>query len=153
MLDKIKQYFQAPAETGEMSEQHRRLACAALLIEVAVIDNEFDGKELAALKTVLNQQFGIAGDEVDALITHAHKECTEATSTYQFTQQVNQHCDATEKFELIKGMWRIAFADGNLDKYEEYIVRKVSDLIYLSQADFIRAKQAARQSPSSPGGF
>ena len=37
-------------------------------------------------------------------------------------------------------MWEIAFADGNIDKYEEYVIRKVSDLIYISNDDFIKAK-------------
>lgn len=131
-------------EAGEMSDDHRRLACAALLIEVAVIDNEFDGEELAELKQILASQFNVSNEEVDALVTMAHNECSQATSMYQFTQLVNQHCSFSEKFDLVTGMWRIAFADGDLDKYEEYIIRKVADLIHLGHGEFIRAKQAAR---------
>ena len=65
---------------------------------------------------------------------------------YQFTQRINRYCSHEEKFHLITGMWRIAFADGDLDKYEEYIIRKVSDLIHLGHGEFIRAKHAARPS-------
>lgn len=147
MLNKIRDLFQPASETSDdsaQSESQQRLACAALLIEVAVIDNEFDGDELATLKNILHREFAIPTDEIDDLITLAHNECTEATSMYQFTQQVNQHCSFEQKFELVTNMWRIAFADGDLDKYEEYIIRKVSDLIYLGHGEFIRAKHAAR---------
>jgi uncharacterized tellurite resistance protein B-like protein len=63
---------------------------------------------------------------------------------YQFTQQVNEHCSVQDKFDLIAGMWRIAYADGELDKYEEYVIRKVADLIHVAHSDFIRAKHHSR---------
>lgn len=127
-----------------MNEEQRRLACAALLIEVAIIDNEFDSDELAALQTILQNQFGIAAEDCEALVTLAQSECEESTSMYQFTQLVNEHCSAEEKCDLVRGMWSIAYADGELDKYEEYVIRKVAELIYVSHADFIKAKHLAR---------
>lgn len=146
MLDLIKDFFQRRDNPGaeEMTEDQRRLACAALLIEVAIIDNEFSGEELLELKDILIRQFALEPDEVEGLIAMAHNECSEATSMYQFTQLVNQNCSFDEKFKLVTGMWRIAFADGDLDKYEEYIIRKVADLIHLGHGEFIRAKHAAR---------
>lgn len=147
MLSKIKDFLQGgndTSENGESDESQQRLACAALLIEVAVIDNEFDGAELATLKDILHREFQIPAADIDDLIALAHSECSEATSMYQFTQLVNQHSTFEEKFDLVTNMWRIAFADGDLDKYEEYIIRKVSDLIHLGHGEFIRAKHAAR---------
>ncbi len=146
MLSNIKEFFQGRVQTdaSEMTEEQSRLACAALLIEVAIIDNEFDGSEMATLKDILSSEFNIPQESVNDLVTMAHNECTEATSMYQFTQLVNQQCSFEEKFQLVTGMWRIAFADGDLDKYEEYVIRKVSDLIHLGHGEFIRAKHAAR---------
>lgn len=132
-----------------MNEEQRRLACAALLIEVAIIDNEFDAEEFAALQSILQNQFQIPAEDCKALTTLAQSECEESTSMYQFTQLVNEHCSVEEKFDLIKGMWTIAYADDDLDKYEEYIIRKVAELIYLSHGDFIRAKHLARAEKNS----
>ncbi len=42
-------------------------------------------------------------------------------------------------------MWQIAYADGQLDKYEEYMIRRVTELTYVSHSDFIRAKQQAKR--------
>lgn len=146
MLSAIKEFFRnelqgAPAET---SEHRRRLACAALLLEVAIVDQELDANELDTLRSVLIQNFGISDDECGKLITLAESQQADATSTYQFTQLVNEFCSDEEKFQLIRGMWSIAYADGSLDKYEEYIIRKVAELIYVSHTQFIRAKLEVR---------
>ena len=147
MLAKIKAFFDSELveESGRISEEKKRLACAALLIEVAVIDQEFDDSEFKALQTILSKKFGISQDECQALTSLAQSESSDSTSMYQFTRLVNDSCSIEDKFDLVKGMWIIAYADGELDKYEEYIIRKVSDLIHVSHGDFIRAKHAARQ--------
>ncbi|MFL0809762.1 MAG: TerB family tellurite resistance protein [Agarilytica sp.] len=145
MLSRIKAFFDTDLNHGQdLSQDQLNLACAALLIEVAVIDQEFDAKEFAALVEILHKQYGIAAHECDALVKMAQQECADATSLYQFTQRVNQYCSAEDKFALIKGMWSIAFADGDLDKYEEYIIRKTSDLLHVGHGDFIRAKHDAK---------
>lgn len=154
MISHIKSFFQTEffnildGEEGtaevKLSEDKRQLACAALLIEVAIVDNEFDQEEFAALQAILESDFGVSEEQCKTLVTLAQQECEASTSTYQFTQLVNNHCTPEDKYSLIKGMWTIAYADGDLDKYEEYVIRKVSDLIYVSHADFIRAKHETR---------
>ncbi|WP_075185322.1 TerB family tellurite resistance protein [Teredinibacter haidensis] len=146
MLNAIKTFFcsELQGSTTSTNEHQQQLACAALLIEVAIVDQEFDSDELQTLTNILQSKFNITPEECETLCTLAQSECEQATSMYQFTQLVNESCSAEEKFELIKGMWTIAYADGNLDKYEEYVVRKVSELIYVSHSDFIRAKLQAR---------
>lgn len=146
MLAAIKAFFNSEVQPTSGDREHQRqLACAALLIEVAVIDDEFDAAELTTMHALLKEKFQLSQQECETLTDLAKKESADATSTYQFTQLVNEFCTAEEKYELVKGMWQIAFADGNLDKYEEYVIRKVSELIYVSHSDFIRAKLAVRQ--------
>lgn len=147
MLSKLVELFQGvepDRQDAPLKESDVRLACAALLIEVAVIDNEFDSDEMISLRQILEQQFSIDKSDLNDLITLAHNECSEATSMYQFTQLINQHCSPEQKFDLVMNMWVIAYADGDLDKYEEYIIRKVSELIHLPHGEFIRAKHRAR---------
>ena len=149
MLSKIVELFNQATEAGAqpapLSDEQKRLACAALLIEVAIVDNEFDARELACLQQALESQFDISQQQSSELATLAHSEASDATSMYQFTQLVNQHCNEQEKFDLVTAMWSVAYADGELDKYEEYIIRKASDLLYVAHGDFIRAKHIAKQ--------
>jgi len=146
MLEKIKQFFLHENDTKDhvLSEEKKRLAAAALLIEVAIIDQEFDQAEFDAMQKILENQFGITTEECQQLISLAQLECEASTSTYQFTQLINQYSSAQDKIALITGMWAIAYADGDLDKYEEYIIRKVADLLHVSHSDFIHAKHTAR---------
>ena len=66
-----------------------------------------------------------------------------ATCLYEFTRVVNDTASIEQKRELIGLMWRVAMADQTLSQYEEHVIRKVADLLYLPHSDFIRAKQAA----------
>ena len=40
-------------------------------------------------------------------------------------------------------LWRVAYADGVIHKYEDAAIRKASELLYVSHSDFIRAKFSA----------
>jgi uncharacterized tellurite resistance protein B-like protein len=57
---------------------------------------------------------------------------------------INDSYDYEQKIELIENMWRIAFSDKRLDKYEDHLIRKVSELIYVSHSDFIKTKLKIR---------
>ena len=37
-------------------------------------------------------------------------------------------------------MWAVAHADNEVHPHEEYVIRKVADLLYVSHSDFIRGK-------------
>ena len=41
-------------------------------------------------------------------------------------------------------MWRVAMADDALSRYEEHVIRKVADLLYLPHSDFMLAKREAQ---------
>jgi uncharacterized tellurite resistance protein B-like protein len=127
-----------------LSDHQKKLASAALLVEVAMADQEFSDAELEQLIQTLQQKFELGVDETLELVDRAKAESHDASSLHQFTQLINQHCDEHEKFALIKAMWEVAYADGHLDKYEDYIIRKVADLIYVSHSDFIRAKSLTK---------
>src|SRR5690606_29085855 len=83
MLARFRDFFQTqlPDTTSQpLNEQQKRLACAALLIEVAVIDNEFDSEELASVKTILHREFDVPEEELDEMVAMAQHECSESTS-------------------------------------------------------------------------
>jgi len=120
-------------------------ACIALLLETSMADEILDESELLALKNTLQKDFQINEDEIDELIDFAKENVEDSTSLYEFTRDINDNFDATERVKLIESMWKIAYADGNIDKYEEHIIRKVSNLIYVAHSDFIKAKLSAKE--------
>lgn len=146
MFDFFKELFEQSANaTIDSAEDNLHLAAAALLIEIAVSDEHFCEDELKALETILKEKMGISQPKLDSIIEQAKAEQGDATSTHQFTSILNQHYSPIQKRDLVQYMWQIAYADGNLDKYEEYMIRKIADLIHLSHSDFILAKTRAKQ--------
>ena len=145
MISKIKGFFAKnilePEDSAVKTEQ---LAAAALLVEVMVIDGNLDEQELTSISQTLCQILALSSEQVDELIRLSRDEVAEATSLYQFTREINAHFDAEQKMNLLTAMWRVAFADGYLDKHEESIIRRVADLLHILHSDYIRCKLAAR---------
>ena len=115
-------------------------ACSALLIEVAYADKNFDESEINSLKESLKETYNIDEEIINELISDAKKTIDESTSLYEYTRVVNDEFDYSDKLELLSRIWKLAFADGNLDKYEDHLIRKISDLIHISHSDFIKIK-------------
>jgi len=148
MLAVLKSLFLPDAGDDPATLQHRLdLAAAALLIETARADFVQDAGEEAALAELLCTTLRVERDEVAKLMNEAVRRVDEATSLYEFTRLINDHYSADQKRALIGAMWRVAYADGNLDKYEEALIRQVAELTYVPHTDYIRAKLAAGSAP------
>ena len=148
MLNAISRFFETHFSQEEDSqvhtEQQLQLASAALMIELGRSDRSFDTAETQAMIEILKSRYGLEQEALDELMALAEAEASEATSLYQFTSLMNEHFEYSEKVKLILNMWEVAFADGKIDRYEEHLIRKVADLLYLSHKDFIQGKQEAR---------
>lgn len=144
MLNKLSRFIERHLQSGgdspALTDHQKQLAVAALLVEVAMADHQLSDIEASKLNQLLAQKFSLTASEIVDLIDLAKNESNHATSLHQFTQIVNAKCTSSDKFRLIKTMWEMAYADGDLDKYEDYMIRKVADLIYVPHSEFIRAK-------------
>ena len=150
VIESIKSFFEKKLTKKEEEEAPSSamsrvdLTCAALLVEVMNSDHELDEREHQEFMAVLQQSYNIAESDLEELIQLAKDEAFEATSLYEFTKLINDSYDYEQKVELIENMWRIAFSDKRLDKYEDHLIRKVSELIYVSHSDFIKTKLKVR---------
>ncbi len=146
MISNLQKLFQTNTENaGETDSKRVETACAALMVEVMVIDRQQKATELDTLKDLISHRFSLSDNEADELIDDAIKEVEDATSLYQFTRLINDHFDDSEKFQLVVKLWRVALADDHLDKHEEAIIRRIAELIHLPHSQFTRAKHRAKQ--------
>ena len=153
MLKKIKGYISEfgnqSSDSENQGEKEKNIinnACAALLIETALADKVFNTEEIDSMKKTLREVYGIDEKDLDELISESEKKVSESTSLYEYTRLINDLCDYQDKLKLIQNLWTIAFADKHLDKYEEYLIRKISDLLYVSHSDFIQQKLNVKES-------
>jgi uncharacterized tellurite resistance protein B-like protein len=149
MLSTISTFFDSLLKPGKHeSPKHNvdrlHLASAALLVELANADAHMDAKEEEVLLRILETKLQLDKATLQNLWTLAREEQRGATSLYQFTSLINEAYGYAEKVKLLQHMWEVAYADGRIDRFEEHLIRKVADLLYLTHGDFIRTKLAAR---------
>ncbi|MDP1932477.1 MAG: TerB family tellurite resistance protein [Gammaproteobacteria bacterium] len=154
MILAIKRFFednlQVNGNDSEQSTDHRiELATAALLFELVKADLQIDQRETDALAAVLKQTFKLDGEELAHVIALAEEESHQSTSLYEFTSLVNAGYSYEQRVKLLENLWRVAFADASVDRYEEHLVRKIADLIYVNHSDFIRSKLKVRDALST----
>ena len=125
-----------------------RLAATALMIELIYVDENVAQEEKKRLVEILQNTWHINKEEIDTLIKLAEEKVDNANDYYHFTRLINDNYTYEMKYQLIKSLWEIAYADNELNKYEEATIRKLAELLYVEHADFIRAKQAVLSSSS-----
>ena len=144
LLQKLKELLGRESTTVREAE-HRamELACSALMFEVARADFSVETIEQDAVTSMLKEQFNLSADEVFTITEAAVEQADAATCLFEFTRTLNEFASAEQKRDLLAMMWRVAMADDALSRYEEHVIRKVADLLYVPHADFIAAKQSA----------
>ena len=134
----------ARAEETEAREHGYHVATAALLVEMMRADYEVRPAEREAVLRALGAAFDdLSADETRDLLARAEERADDATSLYEFTRFINDRLDHKQKAHIVELLWRVAYADGDLDKYEEHLVRRIADLIHVPHSVFIRMKHRA----------
>ncbi len=131
--------------SGADSQHALHVATAALLLEMMRMDASITAAETASVTRSLQRRFGLGAAQVDALMALATEEARLATDYFQFTSLINKSFSAEQKVQVIEYLWQVAYADGHLDAHEQHFMRKIADLLYVSHADYVGAKQRARQ--------
>jgi uncharacterized tellurite resistance protein B-like protein len=145
MVSVIKQFFEkyikpTPDNLNKMSEHSLQIATVALLIEMMRADAKIAEDERRAVMKTIMKRFHLTEEESSDIIQLSEEKIREATGYYEFTSLMNKGYTYDQKVKVIENLWEIAFTDKSLDKYEEYMVRKIADLIYVEHKDFIEAK-------------
>lgn len=145
LLTKLTALFSGTKATSEETPLRAlELSCAALMLEVARSDFAIDETEREAIRLLLTENFALSEDDVATVTEEAADNVDAATCLFEFTRTINEIATVEQKRQLLTMMWRVALADDALSRYEEHVIRKVADLLYLPHNDFMLAKQLAR---------
>ena len=145
MIDRIKALL-AGGDVGTVDDDvgrddEMKLAAAALMVESAFMDGEFDDAERATISELLKSQFGLSTEESDQLIAVAEQAVQESGQLYEFTRVVKDRYSADERVWMIEMIWQVAYADGRVDHFESNLIRRVAGLLYVSDRDRGEAKK------------
>jgi uncharacterized tellurite resistance protein B-like protein len=149
MIASLRAYFERYLEQdrADLSDGHSRerlrVATAALLLEMANADFHTEPEELDAVKRAIQEELELSSADADQLITEAEVETRQSVDYFHYTNLINKACSLEEKTAIIEMMWRVALADGRVDKYEEHLIRKIANLIYVPREMIVAAKHSA----------
>jgi len=146
MLDAIKKFFSSSmsptpeADRGEASKDIRLAACA-LLLELANADDEFTDDERQHLESAVRRQFGLGAAEAERLLELAQKAREEAVDLWQFTNLIAENYSTGQKMVLAEIMWGLVYSDGDLASKEDYLMRKICNLLRLEPGYLAEARK------------
>lgn len=145
MIAKLKQFLlshnQAP--TAEEKVYQLRLAAASILVEVIYADETITEEEAELLPNLLTHTLSMSTTDAAQLIAEAKQAQGNATSLYEFTAEINAQFSVEQKQSLLLAMWQLAYADGQLSQYEDQIIRRTADLLYLKHSELIQMRNLA----------
>jgi uncharacterized tellurite resistance protein B-like protein len=136
------------AEGADVGAVGLPLAVAALLVEVLRADYHVDADERRQVVESVSRLLGLGAEGSAALVAEAERHVDRSHDLYQFTSQVNRAYGDAEKLQLLEALWRVARSDATVHKYEEHLIRRVADLLYVPHSGYITAKlRSAAQGP------
>ena len=144
MIKNLKSYldnfFQESPDENIPHTNKIELATAVLMIEISLADENTGDEEYKIIKKILLEKFGLDETKIDTLISLAEDEVDHTVSLHEFAETINNELSAIEKTNIIENLWRVAYADAYIHKYEEYYIRKIADLLHVSHSDYIKTK-------------
>ena len=149
MVQTIQAFFEkhikrAPA-AGVNGHDPLHVATAALLIEMMRMDGEVTEDERQRVVRALETKFGLPPQGIAELLQLAEAQAHEATDYFRFTSLIKNHFNAAARERLVEYLWVVAYADGELHRHEEHLVRKIADLLHVSHRSFLAAKVRAKK--------
>lgn len=128
-----------------------RLATAAVLLEIAHADGKFSPAEGSDLITYLRRVFELDEGETTDLLEEAAEIRANTIDHFALTNYIRKNASLDERLEVVRTMWRMVYADGHLNDYENHLVRKLADLLGIEHRLMIDAKSAVLDERGRPG--
>jgi len=145
VINKIKDFLGLEAkELAEIKDLDQiEYAAAALLIEVAAVDKKFELDERAKILEYVKEKFSLEDNVAQKLISKAEAEVEGAVQLYGVTKALRNGLDYKDRVELMTCLWTIAYADGEADPFEDQLMRRIGELIYVTDRDRGEARKRA----------
>lgn len=144
MIDRVLEFLSGKAApTATKSADDLQIAVAALLIEAARMDDNFNVDERRMIERVLAERFDLSAEKLRELFIAAERAVRGSTQFFPFTQQIVKNISHEERGQILEMMWQVAYADGVLDPQEDMLLRRIAGLIHVDDRERGLARQRA----------
>jgi len=155
LLEDVRRFFEqhvVGARQLEPEEHHLHVAAAALMLEVSRADYDIGDSERKAVGRALEMALDVPAERTAQIVGLAEQQVLLGTRVHEFARLIDERFSKVHKRRLVELLWRVAFADAELKAQEEYLVRKIAELIHVPFDDFLEAKISARERFFERGG-
>jgi len=128
---------------GRHSVDELQIAAAALLVEAAQMDDDFDARERGKVLELVTDRFNLSGEESLSLLAAAEEWVAHASQLHGFTRIVNKVFDHAERIELLEMLWEVIYTDGELHDHEASLMRRLTGLLHVSDRENTAARNRA----------
>ena len=115
----LKKYTRAPQDAQLDREQALRMAAVALLVEVARADSRVDDEERQVILRIIERCYSVSAGQALEIAEAAEGHADELTSLYPLTRLLTSECSLEERVAIVRLLWEVTFADGQVDQHEE----------------------------------
>ena len=146
MLKNLKRLFEPvePRELPGLGRRHLQVAVAVLLHEARRADYVQENAESDLAEAALRELFGVDAAEASRLMAEGRAKAESLSSFHAPITVVKRDFSMPERIRLIEHLWRISFADGQLNLHEDHYVRKIAHLLYVPNTDSMLARNRAK---------
>ena len=130
---------------NENNEFDYDLLSVYLAYEVARADGDIDLKEMAVLKDFVKSSLK-DNRNIDDVINDIEQYSQDNASLHDLIKEINSSFNKKEKHSLISSLWTVAYATNGLDKYEDALIRKITDLLSIKHVDMLKLKEDVKSS-------
>ncbi len=150
MLRELERFFKthlAFEETAPEEENPHQLdiATAVLFLEIAYADFNMSSEEFNQMQVSLKEFLKLNENELEEVLQAADEARKNRQDLWYFTNQIKEHYSKSQKLQLMEKLWQLIYADGSVHKYEDALIRKLTNLLGMDHGDMIEAKLKARE--------
>ena len=144
MFEKLKKIFETNISETNSVDDTLISYLISLFVEVSRVDYKIDEKEINFITEILAKEFNFNLDLIKEKLNIV-RTSERLIGYHPITKYLNENFDISFKKKVVLGLWKIAFINNDLDKYEDHLVRKVSDLLYINHADNMLLRNKAKE--------
>lgn len=129
------------------TERELRWVCTlgALLGHIAAADGVFDDDERSTIAEILDDHSSLQPRDVDIIVEIVESEVLSDIGYFDFARELNEIASAEERREVLKLLFAVAAADGEISHPETEEIRKISIALNIDHPTFIAAKSEMTQ--------
>ena len=149
VAERFQEYVATLSTEGEslreVSEPELQLALVLMLVQVLRADMQIRDDEVQAVIGAVQDILGLGRDEATDLMRVAAESARDSERMRRAVEHLDRQLSGGQRRQRLEWLWRIALADAEILGQEEYLIRKISELLRLATADIIEAKIRAKE--------